>query len=223
MNHAISPFRLKPSMPDNNRKIKNQNISLNSTHSPTQRVAFSGNIQKNIASGIANSISDKFFKNKFTQAVFKLAQKDVALFDAFLTFGIVSSIRPLTIMATPGASKDDKQYAAVKAAAGGIIGLGLTALLFTPVTKAVQTAAKEVFNKEKAKSFEYIMNYGSKFIVAPLQAILLVEMMHPLMNLFFPRKKKVKLKPEQIKPDFSQLKENINPLLKTFEGREKKC
>lgn len=223
MNHAISHFRLQSSMPDNNRKIKNQNISLNSTQNPTKMVAFTGNIQKNIASCIANSIPDAFFKSKIVQSVFKLAQKDLALFDAFLTFGIVSSIRPMTIMATPGASKEDKQYAAVKAAAGGIIGLGLTALLFTPVTKAVQIAAKQVFNKEKAKSFEYIMNYGSKFIVAPLQAILLVEMMHPLMNLFFPRKNKVKCNHEQIKSNFSQLKENINPLLNIFEGRDKKC
>jgi hypothetical protein len=43
------------------------------------------------------------------------------------------------------------------------------------------------------------------------------------MNLFFPVKNKIKLNPEQIKAECALLKENINPLLKIFEGRDKKC
>ncbi|MEI7474055.1 MAG: hypothetical protein WCK67_04690 [bacterium] len=189
-------YSIKPqtNLQYHNKKVENKNINNFSNNASSKSINFTGN-NPDLATKIAKSIPDGVFTFKPIQGLFKLAQKDLALFDAVLTFALVASIRPLTIMAMPGASKEDKQYAATKAMAGGAIGLGLTALLFTPVTKAVKGVSKELFkglanSEKKEKAFEYLMNYGAKFIIAPLQAFLLVESIHPIMDLVFPKKNK---------------------------------
>ena len=60
---------------------------------------------------------------------------------------ILSSVfRPIAVMLTPKAKKEDKQYTCARSITSGLLGFGIMAAISTPIVKAVNNIAK---NPEK--------------------------------------------------------------------------
>lgn len=241
----------------------------------SNQVAFTG-----IPEMLASKVPESLLKSNIFHKILKTAERNASLFEAGFVLCIATSLRPLTVLSMPGAKKEDKQYAAVKAISSGLVGFCLAALLYIPmaaimsrlgnsakfaskarealamaqkaasdpaqlakaneaaqhVLKATQyikpeKAAKAFEQASKAlqasggkatleastkalneltkvakfpfelgskafDSFNYMVNYGSKFIIGPLDAFILFKLIPPLMNKLFPdRKKKGKFNP----------------------------
>jgi hypothetical protein len=150
---------------------------------------------------LANKVPEGFLKNKNLHNFLKLAENNASMFEEIITFILGAFLRPAAILTVPGAKKEDKRYPAVKSIASAIISFGLTALVYIPLarhirklgTTAVKNASKSGSfpykdGTEQFAAFNYLVNYGSIFIVAPLQTILLFKAIPPLMNKLFPKK-----------------------------------
>jgi len=81
--------------------------------------------------------------------------KNGTLVSAGAMFGLSAICRPLSILAAPKADKKDKQYACAKSLASSAVGLGLAALITTPVAKAIEKIDK---NPEKFLNSDTIKN-----------------------------------------------------------------
>lgn len=159
---------------------------------------FSGVINQNNISfkgGVPLTILDPIIKNKYFQSLLNLSVKNPSLFDSTIVLALATTIRPATILAIPGPPKEDRQYAAAKSIATGIIGVIVSALIYIPFEKGLRTfgpAAVEKFckNPKAAEAFNYIVNKGSKLIIGPLDAMLLFKLIPPIMKRVFPNSKK---------------------------------
>ena len=159
------------------------------------------------SSNIANGLIDKIMRNKITHKVFELAENNSLLFR--MAYGCVLSValRPLVIMAIPGAKKDDKKYAAVKSIASGIVSLLMAAVLFIPLEYSIRRLGKSALENvgkpgefpykyiphnpkecQKYDAFQYVMNMGAGFLVAPLDAYLVFKLVPPVVDKLFPKK-----------------------------------
>lgn len=158
---------------------------------------------------LAGKFSDKALQSGWFKKFLDFsvqANKNASWFEACMVLGLATTIRPVSIMGMP-AKKDDKQYAAAKSIATGIIGFAVAALIYLPlaaVMKKSGEAAKKLLETNAGKgifpaigtkaydSFNFIINYGSKFIVGPLDAMLLFKLIPPIMHKVFPERYKKK-------------------------------
>ena len=95
--------------------------------------------------------------NKGLLKTLEFASNNGALF-AVGTAAILSTfVRPFAILATPKTRKESKEYACAKSIASSIIGLGIVALITTPIVKAVNNIQKnpnKFLTKESIKNFK---------------------------------------------------------------------
>ena len=87
--------------------------------------------------------------------------KNGALVSAGAMFGLSAVCRPLSILAAPKADKKDKQYACAKSFASSAVGLGLTALVTTPVVNAIEKIDKNPENFLKSETLKNLSD-GAK-------------------------------------------------------------
>lgn len=162
------------------------------------RVSFNG-----ITDKIAQKTADAIANSQILQTFLKTAEKNASYFDALVSLGIVATLRPFAIMAVPGAKKEDKQVASAKSVASGIVGLIFAAMVYLPLarsmeklaTVALRTAAKSgtfpyKLGTREYDAFNYLINFGSGFILAPLEAFILFKSIPPIINRIFPNKDK---------------------------------
>ena len=235
---------------------------------------------KGFAEYAAKKVPQKMLASPFFHSVLKLAEKNASLFEAAFVLLIAGVARPATIMSIPGAKREDKEYAAVKAVATALVGFSLAAILYMPMANiisrlghsaryagkakealdlakaAVSDPEKIKFSKQAAEkiieatrymnpdktmtifdkavkallatgpkgsykiaehtlgelnkiakfpyavgtkafdSYNYLLNYGSKVIVGPIDAWILFKLIPPIMHKLFPeRAKKNKFDP----------------------------
>ena len=151
-------------------------------------------------SGEPLKLLDMLLKNKYVQNILSLAQKNPILFKASLATILALSIRPLTILAVPGAKKKDKQYAATKSIVSGAVSFGIACGISWPLQKAIEKfkvaaengtlekSLKKPLTKERFEAFNYFVITGAYFIVIPLEAFLLFKAIPKVINLIFPDK-----------------------------------
>ena len=166
---------------------------------------------------LANKVPEKFFASNFAKKMINMAEHNASLFESTFVLALCSTLRPITVMATPGAPVEDRKYAAAKSVATGIIGFALTAAVFIPIaaaTKNLGKLAKEgilkngfpAANSAKYKVVEYVTSYVPRFVVAPLEAMALFALVPPIVHKFLDKK------PRQEAETFSfQQKTRVNP------------
>ena len=96
------------------------------------------NIQINNFNGVLN--------NKLLLKTLEFTSENNALVSAGLTLGMGSIIRPLAIMLAPKTEKENKKIQAAKAISSGLVGFGFTAMIFSPISSAINNVSK---NPEK--------------------------------------------------------------------------
>lgn len=289
INHIPSPVRSKR--------------ETNQTINPAKQIGASGGVNfTGIPEALAAKVPESMLKNGLFHKILNLAEKNASLFDASFLLLISTTLRPVSVMAVPGADIEDKKYASVKAITSGLISFGLACLIYIPLgrfmsrfgnrakladeanqlisealkatsakgqmakaNKAAETLlqASHYFKPEQVEnvfkhatkaltetsaektlqaaqqglqeltrvsrfpyalgskefdSFNYIVNYGSKFLIGPFTAFMLFKMIPPMMKKVFPdRHKKGKFEPP---PTFAtQLNSNQQRLAEEFKAK----
>lgn len=146
-----------------------------------------------------------------------MAKNNPAMLETNLATIVVCTIRPLTVLMTPGADKRDKQYAAIQSLASGIIGFIAGYVVFNPLNKVSDNLRKQKHmagakfcnkslsmaktNTNAMNNLINILSHFTKVWVAPLTAFLMIGLMPILMNKIFPKKPTIV---NNQKPDISK-------------------
>ena len=155
-----------------------------------------GKISENNFSGFLNS--------KMLLKTTEFAADNGALFAAGTSLILSTFVRPLAILATPNAQKENKEYACAKSIASSLVGFGVMALISNPIIKAVNNIEKnpaKFLNREtvdvlkngssalsNAPNFKFcsqMFKLGSGFVSILPKAILTALLIPPVMKLFF--------------------------------------
>ncbi len=141
------------------RAINYPEYQINSLKMPTknkQGTNFEGNL------AVKNETADKILNNKFCQSVFNMAGRNPYLVQLLTTGVLGLSLRPLTLLAVPGAEKEDKQYVAVKSVIGTALLLATQLLITIPFDKTL----KLLIDKTKENPTGVFKNYTPKQLKA---------------------------------------------------------
>ena len=151
----------------------------------------------------------KFFRDpKFHK--FLDASNNLAVMESIFVLAISTTIKPVTIMALPGAKEEDKKYAATKAFLGGVVDYCLITVLVKPFTKKVEALGKRIKEhpeiiKEKVKylrdegnfkTFSKVVGYAPKILLIPVRSALTIALIPPTLKYIFPEEGK-KLNPKK--------------------------
>ena len=135
----------------------------------------------------------------------KFASDNGVLFSAVTCVVLSSIFRPIAVLLTPKAKKEDKQYTCARSITSGLLNFGLTVAITTPIIKAVDNIAnnankyltpktiKALKGKEKVLTqnkgaFGFatqMVKLGSSFLTAEPKAYLSCALVPPLMSMLF--------------------------------------
>ena len=148
---------------------------------------------------------DNFLKSK-KLAKFLEGMNDVPWIESVFVCLLSLTIKPLAVMATPGAKKEDKQYSATKSFVSGFVDFGLSTIAILPITYAVKHFGNKLNDKkyaekisEKVKylqnednfdAFKKTVGYIPKFLTIPVRSALTIALITPTMKYLFPDHKK---------------------------------
>ena len=121
-----------------------------------------GGLEKT-AESFANTLaSSKFVKKGLVSKPFnnflKSALENPGMFEALIALSITCTARPLTVLVTPGAKKEDKQYASAQSVASGITGLGFAYALFEPIKRGLDNIIISVNGENVKNTFVQFYN-----------------------------------------------------------------
>jgi len=148
-----------------------------------------------------------FLNSKVLRKSLEFAADNGALFAAGTGVVLSTFARPVAILATPNAQKENKQYACAKSIASSLVNFGLMAIISTPIVKAVKNISDKpqkflkeetikVFkdgskNLSKSSSFKFssqVFKLSSAFLTAFPKAFFTCALIPPVMGIFFRKK-----------------------------------
>lgn len=157
-----------------NGLVRNKSNEDKYNNGPAERVSLSGSLHltqdnqvafgakspkfvqtlaKDFITGKAQDISNasgRFGGSDIFKKVLHSVEKNEAFYEAFCALGVAGVLKPICVIAMPGAEMEDKQMSAVKNSASAITGFLLANLILGPCSEAV--------NKINKKPAEYIKN-----------------------------------------------------------------
>ena len=96
-----------------------------------------------------------FIKSDKVNHALKLVKDNEALFENIITIFLAGLLKPICVLAMPGAEEEDKQMAATKNFVAAVTGFVLSSLILTPISKSVKKVTKNMskfgINPEYAK------------------------------------------------------------------------
>lgn len=96
-----------------------------------------------------------FIKSDKVNHTLKLVKDNEALFENIITIFLAGLLKPICVLAMPGAEEEDKQMAATKNFVAAVAGFVLSSLILTPISKSVKKVTKDMskfkINPEYAK------------------------------------------------------------------------
>lgn len=171
-----------------------ENISRNS-------MGYNGANFSGVPEKLAQSVPESLLKNKSIHNFCKMAEKNASLFDVSFALIMGATIGTGGIMALPKKKKEDKQYLSTLLILNCLATFALALAIYIPLSKSMarlgQNALKNASQKgnfpykagtKEYDGFNYLVNYGSRFVLAPLQALLIVKGITPLFKKIFPEK-----------------------------------
>ncbi|HIQ88838.1 TPA: hypothetical protein IAA68_03310 [Candidatus Galligastranaerophilus faecipullorum] len=97
----------------------------------------------------------KFLKSEKVNNALKLVKDNEALFENIITIFLAGLLKPICVLAMPGAEEEDKQMAATKNFVAAVTGFVLSSIILTPISKSVKKVTKNMakfkINPEYAK------------------------------------------------------------------------
>ncbi len=102
--------------------------------------------------------ADKMGGANFFKGLLKSVDKSETFFEAVTALVIAGMLKPICVLAMPGAEMEDKEMSATKNAVSAFIGFGLSNLILGPFSSAVNKIVKSVDSKDPTKYIKDI-NY----------------------------------------------------------------
>ena len=139
---------------------------------------------------IANFINN----SKTAQKLLKNVNDNPAIYSSIVAFSLASICRPAAIGVMPFKEKKDKTYSQASAVAAGVVELGASIAMFTPLNKSIQKASDNLFksvgtvyhnNPEVLRQFKSITNRGIKVLTLIPVSFLRFSLVKPIVNAFF--------------------------------------
>lgn len=173
---------------------------VNSLKMPTKSVknAQSIGFEGNSAASETPRI-DNLLKKPLVQKLFKIAQQNPHAFNLInlAVLGIV--LRPTTVMAVPGAEKEDKQYVAAKSVIGTVLIVASQLLISIPIGKGIEKLGKAAeknpkipffkFGSKKFDAYNFLISNAVGLIVTlASSSFLTVKLTTKIMNKLLPQK-----------------------------------
>ena len=152
--------------------------------------------------------AQNLYKSNLFKKSLEFASDNGALFAAGIALFTTTILRPITIFATPGVKKENKEYASAKSISSGIIGFGIMAALSTPIATAIKkinnnpakylkeatiknlSEGKTLLKSKKYKFATQLFKLGTDFVTAIPKAVLTCALIPPIMMFLFPKKQK---------------------------------
>ena len=144
------------------------------------------------------------YDSRFLKRGLEFASNNGVLFSSVVCVALSSVFRPIAVLLTPKAKKEDKQYTCARSITSGLLGFGVTMAITTPIIRAVDNIAKNSKKylkkstvkalKGSAKSLEksgaynfaaQMVKLGSQFLTAEPKAYLSCALVPPLMSFLF--------------------------------------
>ena len=144
------------------------------------------------------------YNSRFLKKGLEFASDNGVLFSSVVCVVLSSVFRPIAVLFTPKAKKEDKQYTCARSITSGLLGFGITMAITTPIVKAVDNIAKNAGKYlkpaairalqgnsktlQKAGAFGFatqMVKLGSQFLTAEPKAYLSCALVPPLMTYLF--------------------------------------
>ncbi len=143
--------------------IKTANITPNGSNSPS----FSGankplagaKLLTNLAKGAIEQgdklnvpkWAEKMGGAKWFDSVIRAVDKNEAIYEAAAALVVAGVLKPMCVLAMPGAEMEDKQMAATKNTVSAVIGFGVSNLLLSPFSNAVNRISSSIESQNPTK------------------------------------------------------------------------
>lgn len=177
-------------------QAKYPEYQLNSSKMPIKNaksIGFEGNL------AVKNETADKILNSNLAKSIFNMAGRNPHLLQVLTTGVLGLSLRPLTLLAVPGAEKEDKQYVAVKSVIGTALLLASQLLITIPLDKSLKTViefAKQnptskfnQYSPKQLKAYSFLVsNAVGLALTLATSSYLTVKLTTKIMNKIFPRK-----------------------------------
>lgn len=176
---------------------------------------------------------DKFLKSE-KLANFLKGMNDVSWMESIFVFLLAVTIKPLAVMATPGAKKQDKEYSATKSFVAGFVDFSLSTLTILPITYAVKKFGEKLNNPKYAKqvtdkvkylqnkdnfdAFKKVVGYIPKFLMIPVRSALTIALIAPTMKYLFPNHKKTKKNTDMLQNNNIDVQKNVKSFQKKLKN-----
>ena len=149
--------------------------------------------------------TQNLYKSNLLKKGLEFASDNGALFAAGIALFTTTILRPITIFATPGVKKENKEYASAKSISSGVIGFGIMAALSTPIAAAIKkinnnpakylkeatmknlSEGTELLKSKKYKFATQLFKLGTDFVTAIPKALLTCALIPPIMMFLFPQ------------------------------------
>lgn len=120
----------------------NEDKSNNVNIRPAESVSFSGSASSNAAKtvqkmGFTDGIAEKLAKSKTFHKMARKSDENEAVIKALIALGLAGVLKPICVLAMPGAEKEDKQFTATKNCLSAVIGYLLSCAIFNPISRGV--------------------------------------------------------------------------------------
>lgn len=145
------------------------------------------------------------YNSRYLKKGLEFASDNGVLFSAFTCVVLSSIFRPVAVLLTPKAKKEDKQYTCARSITSGLLNFGLTLAITTPIVKAVDNIVNNTgkyLNKKTIDALKgsektltknkgafgfatQMVKLGSSFLTAVPKAYLSCAFVPPLMSLLF--------------------------------------
>ena len=112
---------------------------------PAESVSFSGSVSSNAAKTISSlaaskdklDLTDKLARSKTFHKMAYYSEDNEAKVKALLALGLAGFLKPMCVLAMPGAEEEDKQFTATKNALSAFIGYLLSCAILNPISSGV--------------------------------------------------------------------------------------
>ena len=150
-----------------------------------------------------------FIDSKNVQKALLMVKENEALFENIITIVLAGLLKPICVLAMPGAEKEDKQVAATKNFVAAVVGFVISTIILTPISKSVGKVTKNLhkyikdpeyvklidpknLDSEAADAFSTFYKKAADLVITPTKAAITIGLTPYLLDFLFKDRKKLK-------------------------------
>ncbi len=167
---------IRESVKNNNRPAKSINFSGSAGLKTDTAELVQKTIEKLVNEGVREyknvkkptNLTSKIINSDFFNKALLLVKENEALFENIITIFLAGLLKPICVLAMPGAEEEDKQVAATKNFVGAVTSFVLSALILTPVSKGVKRVVADLPKYIKKPKYRKLIDpseFGDDFVM----------------------------------------------------------